>query len=66
MRKGLTALAVAGIIVASAVGGAASAGSPAEKNCPGFGGQYWANWLMDLLLGRGINPGDWVRDQCLD
>lgn len=66
MKKSLTALAVAGIIMASAVGGAAAANSPAEKNCPGFEGQYWANWLMDILLGRGTNPGEWIRSQCLD
>ena len=66
MKKSLTALTVAGILIASATASAEVGGPDSEKGCPASsGGRYWAtNWVLGLLAGIGI--GDHIRENCFD
>ena len=69
MKKGLTALALAGILVASASASAGVGGPNSEKGCPGYGpaGHYWAGfWILEMLLPNGIIPGHHIRERCFD
>lgn len=66
MKKILTGLTVACIVVASAGASAAVGGPESDKGCPaGSGGRYWATqWVLDLLAGFGI--GEHIRENCIE
>lgn len=69
MKKSLTALAIAGILVASASAPASVGGPNSEKGCPGYGppGHYWAGfWILQIFLPEGLIPGHEVRSRCFD
>ena len=64
-RKRLTALAIAGILVASAASATGRDGEPPNKYCPGWGSPgLFGNFYVDILKGFGINVGDWLGDNC--
>ena len=66
MKKVLTGFAIASLIVVSAATPVA-ADVPDQKGCPGYtsgNNLYWPFfWVRDLLLGRGIIPGQWITGE---
>lgn len=63
MKKTLGTLAIAGLLIVAA-SGPGLASPPDQKGCPGVtsgNNLYWPHfWVLGLLLGRGIIPGQWV------
>lgn len=63
MKKTLATLAIIGLVM-SAVSAPGAANVPDTKGCPGFtqgNNVYWSHfWVLNLLLGAGIIPGQWI------
>ena len=70
MKKTLLVLTTLALVTAGA-SGAGNAAPPDTKGCPGFtqgNNLYWPHfWVLGLLLGNGIIPGEWITGdgECL-
>ena len=67
MKKSLTALAVAGILVASATASATpNEVDPSFKYCPSTGGiGLFGRIYISVLHTFGVNIGDFVQENCI-